>query len=966
SKQVGKLFADSLERGTHMLLVGGDTGIGKSCLLQQLRGNVETRGGFYLVCKSGPLGSSYPYHPLAELLRILLEQLGQHKVKEVLASYSPRVINELALLVPKYGSICNLMARSYSYTENLPEKLFLENACSIVSDLLQQVAVVLIIEDIPYADPTTLEVIQYFIEHQSAFHMLICGTYDLDDVDLANAKFTSFRNFIRTLNSEDAIVRINLLPFNREETEEFIQSLLEQSVLPAGLADAIFQKSEGNPLVIRHLVGKLITTGNLKQAGRGWQYSRPREIALPEEIKEMFLLRLQGIRAEVRAILSTAAVLGRRFTAQNLAQVLDISLLELLPLLEEAIGLKLIEEHYESAQGYFTFVSSRLQEVLYESISYQRKVILHEQIGVLLEQTVDPRQNPDELAYHFQWGADRSKAVKYAIVAGQRAISLYAFQTAWRYFVSARDIFPLLDQLAAQLYRYAVLEGLAESACFLGYYQEAWRYLGELLNIGVEKGTARYASVQNKLGDLSFRMGNYKETLEHYSMALESSRDVHKQAILNNIIFAYIAMDKIDEAESLAELLAQRAKNDNDAGVAQEVSAIYTFLYIQSGEINKALEHATKLAAYPNSNALAKLLSYFIRGQLALEHGELAEADSLFNMSLDIAKKMQDPLLLGQIQTRMAQLAMLRGDYSMAQTILERVKSLEVYTQAKLLRLNVYRLESYLALLANHQTKLKDILVDLQEVGRNREDNTISQEILTLEILIAASDRTEQALTRSWQYLEDLAQTHLTPRNRLHLLRVMALCQQWQGDMAAVRELVAQMSELCLAHAMYAEGFMLCTLWTAICNPQHERRFRSQLGLPETVIGHPVQGAVLASDSSLPPELADVLEHVHNQFAGDVNVATLCHIANMSERQLRRLFSHYFGLGIKEYVTAFRIEKAKELLQNPTLSISQVGSLVGLSDKSQFCKTFKALMGVSPSEFRKLPRSQVRNSQQIG
>ncbi len=961
SKQLGRLFDECLEHGARMVLISGETGIGKTSLLEQLRGNALARGGYYLVCKSGLLGSPFPYHPLAELLRVLLGELGQSHVKEVVARYSPRVLAELSLLVPKYGTLISTH-RGYETTGNLPDKLFLENACSIGRDLLRDKPVVLIMEDIPYADPTSIEVLQYLLQHQEDFPILICATYDLDDIDLASSKFTPFRNFIRALNYDRALTKINLGSFTREESEKFMGYLLGERILSAELVDTVFVKGEGNPLVIKHLIEKLIQTKNLQKTAKGWEFTRPLEVALPQEILEMFLIRLEGIRPELRGVLSTAAVIGHKFTGQTLAQLMDTPLADLLPFLEEALHLNLIEEHYDLVHNYFTFVSSRLQEVLYENLSYQRKMLLHQQVGLLLEQTRDFRTEPDEFAYHFQWGTDKVKAVKYSILAGQRAISLCAFHSAWRNFCNARDLFPLLDEQAIAEFKYPVLEGLAESACFLGYYAEARTCLGELLGCGAPEDNQAYGSVHFKLGDLCLRMGNFSETLEHYFLALQHGDNSHKAVITNRLIHAYLEMGNFEEAASLAHLQLERALQSGGQTELVDIYCLLALLYIYSGEVNKSVEYADKIKMFQVANELGEIQVNIVLGQLALEIGPLSWAKEQFQAGLNLARKVQDPLLMGKVETLLARALILEGNGNEAQEALDRVKSLHVYSHSFVLQVIVNRQEILAQTLG--QLSFDRVLRELEEVWNGKTHNVFGAAIMAKRAeMLALSDSEQATCIAALEEARSLQMSFSTPRNQIYLLRAEAAYQFKFGSRNQGIDLLWQILNLCEQQGLNSEGLITSVLW----HEQLERKvtdFENKLGMAlRSIKTH--EPVAVKQQGYIPEEVGMVLNYIHNQYNTDISIAALCRIATLSERQLRRLFSQHIGSSIKEYINNYRITRAQELLLNPTLGVNQVGQLVGISDKTNFCRTFKAVVGVSPSEYRKSQQASVRKGQQI-
>jgi AraC-like DNA-binding protein/tetratricopeptide (TPR) repeat protein len=963
SKQLGRLFSESLEHGAKMVLISGETGIGKTALLGQLRGNVAAREGYYLVCKSGQLGSPFPYHPLAELLRVLVGELKQDQVKEVAARYSPRVLAELSLLVPNFSALINTTHRITEQTGNLPDKLFLDNACCIARDLLKNKPVVLILEDIPYADPTSLEVLQYMLQHQEDFPVLICGTYDLDDIDLANGKFTPFRNFIRALNYENALTRINLDSLSREEAGVYMSFLLEDKRLPDELLDTVFQKSEGNPLVIKHLVQKLINNNNLQKKCNGWEFSRPLIVDLPEEISEMFLIRLEGIRPELKNVLSIAAVIGRKFSVQTLSPLLDISLKDLIPLLEEALHLHLIEEQHYGVQNYFSFVSSRLQEVLYENLCYQRKLLLHQQVGLLLEQTIDFRTQPDEFAYHFQWGTDKAKAVKYAILAGQRAISLCAFHSAWRYFSNAKDLFPLLDESTILAFRHHVLEGLAESACFLGYYSDARKCLGQLLGSGTPEGNHAYGSVQFKLGELCFRMGNFPETLEHYYLSLQYGDDSQKAVSTIRIIQTYVEMGRFDEASSLANLQLERAIKLGNQSQLTEIYAILTSLYTYTGDIKKAVEYAEKLKLCSITNELSDIIVQAVLGSVSLEVGPLVLAKEQLETALNLAIKLQDPLIIGQLEVFLARVLILEGRIDEAQESLYRAKSMQVYSHSFILKENVLRQQILAETLGG--LAFIPLLEELEEVWEGKGCSAFGFAISAKRVEIAILSENDQGkCSRALEELKNLQSDFLTPRNLIYLLRAEAAYQLKFASQVKGREILFQIIDLCEQYGLNSEGLITAHLWPELLEEKLEQ-FQNLLQI-NTVSAASKKRVLDRPQGQIPSEVASVLKYIHEQYCTDISVANLCNIANLSERQLRRLFTQFVGVSIKEYINNFRIERAEELLTNPTLGINQVGQLVGIGDKTHFCRTFKAIVGVSPSEYRKRQLENVRNGQQLG
>ncbi|HEX3015617.1 MAG TPA: helix-turn-helix domain-containing protein [Desulfobacteria bacterium] len=948
SKQLGWLLNQSLNSGARMVVLSGDTGIGKTTLLEQLKANVTALGGYYIPCKANLWGSTFPYHPLAEMIQVFIQAIGQSTVEPILSGYSPRVLNDLALLVPKFSALFRSAAKGSTYSEQLPSTLFLENACRIVGTLLADKPLVLVVEDLPYTDPTTFETIQYFLNNSEDFPILICATYDLDRININDSRYKPFRTFINTLGYEERLTKIRLEPFSKEETEEYVCRLLGEKGLPGGLLDVVFYKSEGNPLIIRQLIGNAIEQGRLYQENGRWTFSHPEEVQLPQEIREMILIRLEGIRPELKYILTVGAVIGRKFSTRILAAVLQRKPENLLPFLEEAIELQLIEENRESESINYSFLSGRIHEVLYSSISYQRKVMLHGQIGRLLEQEDHAALFPEELAYHFQWDHDKVKAVKYAVLAGQRSLSLYAFLTARNYFKRAYDLFQKLDSSEQAIHRYAVLEGVAESASFLGYYSEAQRLFEEILNLGGDFNEEETANVHQKLGDLYFRMGNFEETIEHYRKALQHATPKRQAIITNHLIETHTEMGNFTQAYGLAEsqLIKLEATGKNSGRLNLKV--VLANLYLHQGECGKAtlsLEKAPSIS----SNVLDKLLTDLVRGQLLMETGPLVQAEQFLAAGLHLAKQIQDPLFLGVMYLALARLDSLHGNYAKAKEWLHCVKSLAVYGDSHILQERVVNQELLLRLLdgdcsGNGEGTKEDLCL----AGNGKNTGVISLDKLVKRAVLSNSPAYCQKI------MNVLAKVQLhcpTPRNHLNLLRVKTAYHLVAGsNQTLAKQAMAESLVICQEYGMNAQGLINCLTWPQLCGKQHSRLFFDRLGLDCL---SPKEVKLDSPPDHLPKEVKVVLEYISGKYASNLNIATLCQVANLSERQLRRVFTQYIGISTKEYVNGYRIKKAQELLRNPTLAVNQVGHLVGLGDKSHFCKTFKAIVGVTPSDYRK-------------
>lgn len=99
-------------------------------------------------------------------------------------------------------------------------------------------------------------------------------------------------------------------------------------------------------------------------------------------------------------------------------------------------------------------------------------------------------------------------------------------------------------------------------------------------------------------------------------------------------------------------------------------------------------------------------------------------------------------------------------------------------------------------------------------------------------------------------------------------------------------------------------------------------------------------------------ELNEVLEYIDINFKNDIGLKDVANHVNFSSTYLSKLFKKEMGINFNRYITQIRINKSKELLKNSTLSINEVAFSVGYNEPNYFCKVFKKMINMTPSEFR--------------
>jgi len=226
-------------------------------------------------------------------------------------------------------------------------------------------------------------------------------------------------------------------------------------------AEAIHRQTEGNPLFVQEVLRYLVEEGLVVR--EGGRYARtdaggPPEAGIPEGLRDVIGKRLSRLSEKANQALSVASVIGRDFRLDVLQQVLasatgagqSLTEEEVIEALEEAQERAIIEERPAAGGLVFRFTHALFRQILYEEIFAARRIRWHQQVARALEEVHARRleEHAAELAEHFSHSTDPedlNKAVQYAELAAQRAMSVFAYAEAERHLGQALKAQDVLD-----------------------------------------------------------------------------------------------------------------------------------------------------------------------------------------------------------------------------------------------------------------------------------------------------------------------------------------------------------------------------------------------------------------------------------------------------------------------------------------------------------------------------------------
>jgi carbon-monoxide dehydrogenase large subunit len=452
-------------RGTiRVVLVDGEPGIGKSRLLQAVAERTAQDGAAVLRGGSSEAAGMPPYLPFLEALGEYVLAADAATLRAQAGPLAPVLATILPELVVRLGDLPS----SYVLPPEQARLRLFEAVDRFLGSIAAEQPVLLLLDDLQWADPATLELLCHIARRQRAGSpVLIVGAYRTGELQLSPA----LRRAAIELNRLRVATTVAVERLTLDDVARMADAHLGGPLAPAAI-QPLFTHSEGNPFFVEELLLGWLERGVLvrrtgQDGGPLYDLTPSVSLPLPPGIVSAVGQRLERLPAEVVDLLRVAAVVGRTFAADLLAAVVGLSLDEVDERLSEAARRQLIRL---SESGGYAFSHDKIRECLYHGVTPSRLRRLHELIGEALERDAarTGARLVSDLAFHFARAGDAVRGTAHAIGAAEDAMRSFAPVEAAAHFQTALALIPADDAR-----RGATLAGLGDALLLAGAVPDA-------------------------------------------------------------------------------------------------------------------------------------------------------------------------------------------------------------------------------------------------------------------------------------------------------------------------------------------------------------------------------------------------------------------------------------------------------------------------------------------------------------
>ena len=624
-------------------LIVGERGSGKSRLVQELKSQAQLKGALTFTgrCSKASTAPLLPIKSIADQATMRGYQLDTEIEEAQLTTGLDEKIDSSMILARIFDSIA-LISRK----ENRP--------------------IVLVIEDINFADEMTLKVVPFIARSLKDESVLLIVTSEPEHPENLSE---------HSLSREAPCVNIELSPLSEAETAEMVEQMLGTDHPLPQLTEWVYDHAGGNPLLIEESLSAAVS-GKAATNGDGqWlvDIDRLEKIKASQSVTGIVDSWLARLDEKELGLLRKASILGDTFDLDLLQKLAEVRPEELFALLNTLENENILVPTPENSAR-LIFSHKWVRDIIYSGIEEEKRVGLHGRaVGILESDYPDRGEVTDVLAYHASRANLVDESVKYCTLAAKKAVKVQALKTALHYYQWALDVLPQ----GSNHQRPVILEAVGDLYRTLEQYDEALNAYNQVISF-----SSASVRISLKIGQAQVRKGNKEEALSIFKSAIKAipeDKDTDRVTVLAELALTYLSISEYGKAEDYANQALSTAEQIGDK---HGLSNIYHIL----GLIKSSRENFDEAIEYNLKSLQIKVELGDARG-MASSHNNLGilywhkrmydKAIESYAQSLQIMEKVGDIAGVARAHNNIGLVEMKKGSWDDAAAHLR--ESLEVF-----------------------------------------------------------------------------------------------------------------------------------------------------------------------------------------------------------------------------------------------------------------------------------------------
>ena len=421
-EQLLNLWQKAEQGQGYITVVNGDAGIGKSRLLKACRDELNSDKYQLVVARCHAYGEASTFSPIIDVLKRIIgltRSLSIDEKRNKLRSFLERNQFDIEEVFPLFATFLGLPLNARDREIIISPQKRKARIIELVTRLLvrssQQLPMLLIVEDLHWVDPSTLELLNHLIDVIPDEHIL--------------AVFTCRPNFDIPWPESDSLSVLHIDNLEPIDIESMVLSITNEQALPSEVIEHIVNKTDGIPLFVEELTKMLLESNLLRFVGNKFvlndtvSENQILEQSIPATLQDSLTARLDSMGG-AKEVAQLGAALGREFSYALLRSVISKGQDELDAALQELVDAELLYRRGLPPNADFIFKHALIQDAAASSLLKSHRQVLHQNIAnVLIDEYPGIASNrPEQIAHHFTAAANYETAIDWWIKAGSHAL----------------------------------------------------------------------------------------------------------------------------------------------------------------------------------------------------------------------------------------------------------------------------------------------------------------------------------------------------------------------------------------------------------------------------------------------------------------------------------------------------------------------------------------------------------------